>query len=175
MPAAADYMVRLRNREREAEGQRSYQPMTSEGTEEFQEAIKTALADQRERLERLCGLAVELESQGLARIYTRVGSGNTVLRVELPDMSRGLIYVYKNKAGYGYLQFIGSLFDSRAPISKKRIEEIISPATIGSVSTYWELPEGFLEALREAYQEATGGLSEGAEEEPKQPGDATPS
>ena len=175
MAAAADYMVRLRNREREAEGQRPYQPLTSEGAEEFQEAIKTARADQRERLERLCGLAVELESHGLARISTRVGSVNTVLRVELPNTSRGLIYVYRNKAGYGYLQFGGSLFDSRAPISKKRIEEIISPTIIGPVSTYWELPEGFLEALRDAYREATGGLSEGAEEEPKQPDDATPS
>ena len=90
-------------------------------------------------------------------------------------MSRGLIYVYKNKAGYGYLQFGGSLFDSHAPISKKRMEEIISPETIGPTSTYWKLPEGFLEALRDAYREATGGLSNGAEEEPKQPGDATPS
>ena len=48
MPAAADYMVRLRNREREAEGQSSYQPVTSEGAERFQEAIKTARADQPE-------------------------------------------------------------------------------------------------------------------------------
>ena len=163
VPEAADYMVRLRNREREAEG--SSQPVTSEGAEEFQEAIKTARTDQTERLERLCGLAVELESLGLARISTRVGSVNTVLRVELPDTSRGLIYVIKNKAGYGYLQFGGSLFDSRAPISKKRIEEIIGPTTIGARSTYWELPEGFLEALRGAYREATGGLAEGAEEE----------
>ncbi len=161
MPAAEDYMVRLRNREREAEGQSSYQPETHEGAEEFQEAIKTARADQRERLERLSGLAVELESQGLARILTRKGSVNTVLRVELPDMGRGLFYVYKNKAGYGYLRFGGSLFDSHAPTSKKRIEEIISPATIGPSSTYWELPEGFLEALRGAYQEATSGLVAG--------------
>ena len=163
VPKAADYMIRLRNREREAEG--SSEPVTSEGTEKFQEAIKTARADQRERLERLCGLAVELESLGLARIYTRVGSVNTVLRVELPDMSRGLIYVYRNKAGYGFLRFGGSLFDSHAPISKKRIEEIISPSTIGAASTYWEMPEGFLEALRDAYREATGGLTEDAEEE----------
>ncbi len=175
MPEAADYMVRLRNREREAGGQGSYQPETFEGAEEFQEAIKTARADQRERLERLCGLALELESIGLARISTRVGSANTVLRVELPDTDRGLIYVYKNKAGYGYLQFGGSLFYSRAPISKKRMEEIISPTTIGAASTYWELPEGFLEALRGAYQEATYGLAEGTEEEPKRQDDVTPS
>ena len=168
MPAAADYMVRLRNREREAEGRGFYQPVTSQGAEEFREAIKTARADQRERLESLCELAVELEKEGLARLFTREGSVNTVLRVELLDTSRGLIYVYKNKAGYGYLQFGGSLFDSRAPVSKKRIEEIIHPTTIGAVSTYWELPDGFLEALAGAYREACGVPSEGAEEQPTQ-------
>ena len=57
MPEGADYMVRLRNREREAEGRGSYQPVTSQGAAEFQEAIKTARADQRERLESLYELA----------------------------------------------------------------------------------------------------------------------
>ena len=175
MPEAADYMVRLRNREREAEGQGSYQPVTSEGVGKFKKAVETARADQVERLESLCGLAVELEKQGLARLFTREGSVNTVLRVELPGTGRGLIYLYKNKAGYGYLQFGGSLFDSHAPTSKKRIEEIIHPATIGAVSTYWELPEGFLEALSEAYREACSVPSESVEEGPTPLGDATSS
>ena len=81
----------------------------------------------------------------------------------------------RTKQGTATSSSVAALFDSRAPRSKKRIEEIMSPTIIGPVSTYWELPEGFLEALRDAYREATGGLSEGAEEEPKQPDDATPS
>ena len=156
IPKAADYLVRLRNREREANLQESSPVETFPGTDAFQRAIQTAKADQKERLESLYQLAMCLESDGLSSPSTRVGSYNTVLRLELPDSDRGLVYVYKNGAGYGYLQFNGSLFDSRAPKSKERIEEIISPNEIGEGSTLWELPDGFLEALKDAFREANG-------------------
>lgn len=125
IPQATDYMVRLRDREMETKQQESFQVETSQGVEDFQRAIQRARDDQKQRLESLCELALPLESEGLSKIRTKVGSYNTVLRMELPDSDRGLVYVYANRAGYGYLQFAVSLFDNRAPQSKERIERLI--------------------------------------------------
>ena len=153
IPQATDYLVRLRDREMEASRQGSFRVETSQGVGDFKRAIQQARDDQKQRLESLCAMALSLESEGLSKLWTRVGSYNTVLRIELPDSDRGLVYIYVNKAGYGYLQFGVSLFDSRAPTSKERIEALIGTDFVES-STLWELPEGFLEALRDAYREA---------------------
>ena len=75
--------------------------------------------------------------------------------------------------GMANLQLGGSLFDRHAPVSKKRINEVISPATIRAGSTYWELPEGLLEPLAGAYREARGVPSEEVEEQPTQRADVT--
>ena len=155
VPQATDYLVRLRDRETEASLQESFQVETSQGVGAFKRAIQQARDDQKQRLENLCEIALSLESEGLSKLWTRVGSYNTVLRIELPDSDRGLVYVYVNKAGYGYLQFGVSLFDSRAPTSKERIEALIG-RDFAESSTLWELPDGFLEALRDAYREANG-------------------
>lgn len=164
IPAAEDYLVRLRDREREAERQETSQAETSSGGDVFRNAIESADADSKERLERLYRLAASLESEGLARLFTRSGSYNTVLHVRLPGSNSGLIHLYKNKPGYGYLQFNGSLFDSRAPRSKDQLERITN-TTIGQNTTLWELPNGLLEALTGAYREANGEVVAVVEEE----------
>ena len=158
VPEASDYMVRLRDREKEAEKRGSNRPGTSSGGDAFREAIESAHEDQRDRLERLYAFAVSLEQEGIASLSTRAGSYNTVLRIRLPNDRRALVNIFKNESGWGYLMFNGSLFEQRAPKSKNRIEGVLGPDTVRPNSTLWELPDGFLEALTDAYREASGVL-----------------
>ena len=154
MPETEDYLVRLRDKGKETELLENFQVETTSGADGFLNAIETANANSKEMLERLHKWALSLESNGLAWLSTRSGSYNNVLRVTLPRSNSGLVNILKNKLGWGYLKFNGNLFESRAPISKRKIEEIIHPKTIGQNATLWELRDGFLEALTEAYREA---------------------
>ena len=130
-------------------------PVTYPGGDEFRKAVETARTDARDYLMRLYKLAVSLEEGSLAELSTRVGSYNTVLRVRLPGSDQALFYVYRNQPGYGYLQFSGPNLERRAPRSKERLEWIID-GNIGHQSTLWDMPEGFLDALANAYREAAG-------------------
>ena len=85
VPEASDYMVRLRDREREAERRESRQPETSTGGDVFLESIKTANEDDIDRLEKLYEFAVSLEREGVATLSTNAGSYNTVLRIGVPQ------------------------------------------------------------------------------------------
>ena len=146
-------MIRLRDREKEAE---HHQVAISSSAEVFLRSIETAEESQKERLMNLHQLAVSLEERGLASLETSSGSYNTVLRIRFPDSyNGGLINVFKNQSGWGYLKFNGPTFDRRAPKTKQRIEDIIG-YEIGRNTSLWELPNGFLEALTDAYREANG-------------------
>ena len=164
IPETEDYLVRWRDREREVERQETSQVETTSGADAFRGAIEAANPNSKEMLEQLYGWALSLESNNLAWLSTRSGSYNNVLRVTLPGSNSGLVNILKNKLGWGYLKFNGNLLDSRAPRSKERIEKIID-ITIGQNSTLWELKEGFLEALTDAYREANGVVSAVVEEE----------
>ena len=153
IPEAADYTVRLRNKEKETEYHESSRVETIPGADAFRDDIATARTDYVEGLEELYRLAVKLEEEGLASLSTRVGSTNTILRVRFPGDGRGLVNIFKNKYGYGYLQFNDTAFDQYAPKAKKRIEEITGQA-ITKGSTLWDWSDSFLEVLIEAYREA---------------------
>ena len=158
MPESTDYLVRLRDKEKEAESQKPRAVETFVGSDAFHDAIETANEDYKEWLASLYQLAVSLEREGLASLSTSVGSYNTVLRIRFPNSTSGLVNIYKNKPGNGYIQFKGSSFDSHAPESKQQINQLISPQAIGPISTLWEFPDGFLDALRGAYHEANSNL-----------------
>ena len=90
IPEAEDYMVRMRNREEEAQQQKQASKVeTLPGSEQFRLAIDTAREDVKPLLDSLLHLAVSLEQEGLAKLLTRSGSTNTVLRVQLPNESIG--------------------------------------------------------------------------------------
>ena len=173
IPNTEDYKVRWGPRR--IEQKEPSQVETSLGADLFKSAIKTAHESSRESLDTWCGLAMSLEQQGLAKLVTNSGSYNTVLRVQLPGSASGLFNIFRNKLGYGYVQFNGPNFDKLAPRSKERLEEIISPETIGLNSTRWELPDGFLKALTDAYREANGLLSESVGEKSAPPEEQTES
>lgn len=156
IPEATDYLVRLRDKEKEAESQKPSAAETFVGGDAFRDAIETANEDYKNFLETLYQLGVSLEQAELASLSTTVGSYNTVLRIRFPNSTRGLVNIYKNQPGNGYIQFKGSSFDNHAPESKQQINRLISPQVIGPISTLWEFPEGFIDALRDAYREAKG-------------------
>ena len=158
IPEVDEYLVRLRQQDGE-----QHQPevegtgvQTFAGGERFRAAIDTAEDSQKERLTSLYEMALSLQAEGLAELSTRSGSYNTVLRVRFPGSGQGLINVFKNESGWGYLQFNGRVFDRRAPEAKARLEDIIGSGTIGVRGTLWDLPEGFVEEMANAYREANG-------------------
>ena len=130
---------------------RSYRGDTA--LDAFREAVETVSnADQRKMLEQLCVMAEDLEAKELASLLTNAGIANTVFHMDLPGWGKSLVYGYK-KGEVGFLRLIGSSFDSRAPRAKKRIEEIIG-SSLGRSYVLWDLRDGLLECLADAYQEA---------------------
>ena len=150
-------MVRMRNREEEAQQQKEASRIeTHSGSEQFRQAIDTAREDMKPLLNSLLHLAVSLEQEGLAKLLTRSGSTNTVLRVQLPNESIGFFNAIISKQGDGYLNFGSSqLLDSRAPKSKDKLEQIFKDP-IRTNSMRRKLPDGFIEAMADAYREANG-------------------
>ena len=158
IPEVEDYQVRLRNREEEFQQQQqeASRVETSPGSNQFRRSIATADESMKSRLGALLDLAVSLEREELAALSANSGSYNTVLRVRLLRSDRGFFNVFKNESGWGYLKFGSArLFDSHAPRTKVRLEQILN-GTITPSSTVWELPDGFLDALADAYREANG-------------------
>ena len=163
-PKAEDFQVSQRNKDKETE-RRGASPVVSYTGEaalaEFRDAIRTLdSAGQKEMLERVCKMAEGLEADGLVSLRTNVGLANTVFRLELPGGDRSLVYGYK-KGGVGFLRLIGSYFDIRAPRAKEKIKELINDdelinGDLGVRHTLWNLPNGLLEYLIEAYEEANG-------------------
>ena len=156
-PEAKDFQVRWRDREREVE-RRGVSPVESYTGEaalaKFRDAIETLdSADQKNMLGQVCDMAEGLAADELAELRTNAGIANTVFRMELPGWDRSLVYGYR-KGGVGYLRLIGGSFDSRAPTAKEKIEEIVG--NLGRSRVLHNLPDGLLECLAEAYEEANG-------------------
>ena len=154
-PEAKDFQIRWRDRQRETE-RRGASPVASfvgeEALVEFRDAIETLeSAEQKEMLERVCDMAERLAGEGLTSLRTNAGTANVVLRLELPKWDRSLVYGYK-KGGVGFLRLIGSSFESRSPKAKEKIEKIVG--NLGRWRVLHNLPEGLLECLADAYQEA---------------------
>ena len=156
-PEAKDFQVRWRDREREAE-RRGVSPVESYTGEaalaKFRDAIETLdSADQKSMLGQICDMAEGLAADGLAELRTNAGIANTVFRMELPEWDRSLVYGYR-KGGVGYLRLIGGSFDRRAPTAKEKVEKIVG--NLGRSRVLHDLPDGLLECLAEAYEEANG-------------------
>lgn len=162
-PEAKDFQIRLRDMQREAE-RRGASAVISHTGDDALAAFRNAIenldsVDQKGMLERVCDMAENLEGEGLTSLRTNVGPANVVLRLELPNWNRALVYGYR-KGRVGFLRLIGSYFDSHAPVAKEQIEEIIGES-LGRSYVLRNLPVGLLDCLVDAYQEAkehsTGG------------------
>jgi hypothetical protein len=137
-------------------------PQLVEGAEPFASSLHNAPDAAKATLQRLLAFANELEAQGLANLWTTVGtSGRWILNPRLPGDQVGLVSIYNEQGGY--LVFYRSVFERRAPHAITRIESLIPSGSIGQgTSTHMdEIPDNLLAALLaaliEAYREATHG------------------
>ena len=155
VPEAKDYMVRMRNREEEAQQLiESTKVERYHGSDFFRETVGRALEDRKPLLNSLLELAEHLEKQGLAELSTTAGSTYTNLHVRVPNENSGFYYVTINKHGDGHLNFASTrLLDSLAPKSKKRLEQILGKQ-IKDKSQEKDLSKDFIEAMKDAYLEA---------------------
>ena len=154
LPEAADYLVRVREKEVEERRQRPNQPETTDGGDVFRDAIEDMPEDARQMLTGLYEWAVSLEDEKLASLETRRGSQYTTLRPTLPFANARLGIIYKSPS-QGSLELSATVLSRYAPKAKARIEEI-STLSSRSGRSFYELPDGLLEALTDAYREANG-------------------
>ncbi len=160
VPEASDYMVRLRDREKEAEKQESRQPETFSGAEVFRDAVDAGPEEIREKLTLLCEWAVELEEGGLASLTTKRGKSSTNLWPTLPTVNQRLAIIYYNLGRKGLIGINVSAIKRLAPESVPPLEEIVGPDPLAE--SYYAVPDELtdrvLNVLTGAYREASGVL-----------------
>jgi hypothetical protein len=126
-----------------------------DGWDDFAEAIEQSPREQRLGLRRLCEWAVSLEREGLVHLSTYHGVAHRwTLLPRLRTENAGLVTIWND--GGAYLQFWRSVFERRAPETLSRVERI-APIQIGQGNTTREVSDELLEALTDAYREATAG------------------
>ena len=156
LPEAADYLVRIRERENEAKQQRSSGSYTGSG-DAFRDSIENAREEFQPDLTRLYQWAVSLEQNNLATLSTWPGQ-NISMQVTVPGKSALVsIRSYPNSN----ILFYASHFRRLAPNSIPLVDKLIgstslrdiqssSPRVMGVVS------DDLLTALTAAYREANG-------------------
>ena len=164
LPEAADYLVRIRDREREDREMSSTQGRFISGGDAFLESIGSALAELRPELNRFYQWAVSLEQDNLATLSTWPGP-TTTMPVTVPGKS-ALVSIYNQpKAARIYFQVTG--FKNHAPNSMALVSELIGTNLENlKVSTGRHLrgiSDELLDALTAAYREANGLPGDGDE------------
>ena len=157
LPEAADYLVRIREREGEARQQRSGGGHFIEGGDAFRDSIPNALKGFQDDLDRLYQWAIELENAGLAELSTWPGP-TTTLRVKVPGKS-ALVSIY-NQTDAARIYFQSNNFRRIAPSSTPTISaliganlDVIKQSTGRRLSA---VSKELLDALTAAYREANG-------------------
>jgi hypothetical protein len=148
--------------ERPANGSGDKRPATDrpegrlvEGGADFAAAIEEAPPEHRAELRRLHEWAVGLEQEGLVRLQTYHGIAHRwTLLPRLPTEKAGLVTIW-NESG-AYLQFWRSVFERRAPDSLPGVERV-APVRVGQGNTTRDVSDELLEALTNAYREASAG------------------
>jgi hypothetical protein len=122
------------------------------GPEEFAASITAAPTDQQHTLRRLVEWARELETTGLARLYTSIGKGRWVLNLRLPGQPRAMISIWNDKGAY--LSPYRTVFAHEAPATLAKLDAAI-PTEIGQgnyIKANYD--DHLLGLLREAYADA---------------------
>lgn len=125
------------------------------GADTFATSIDSAPPDSQGDLRRLLGWAMDLESQGLAKLRSYVGKTNGVtLLPYVRGENVGLVTIW-NANGAG-LSFWRSVFERRAPETLKRIEAMPDAPSIGQGTYVSSVSDDILRELTIAYREAAG-------------------
>lgn len=164
LPEAADYLVRIREREDEQRrGHRTEPGETIPGGDAFLESIGQAPEQFQAGLENLYQWAIGLENEGLTKLDTRQGKALTSLRLVLPQNGAVPVTVYDSSNGLkgirAYIQLRRSSFYQYAPKSVPLIEELtglrLGEKQFSQCQSH-EVTDELLAALTAAYREANG-------------------
>ena len=165
LPEAADYLVKVREREAVERKQRRQGELVL-GGEAFRDTIASVPEGSQGLLMRLYEWATALEREGLCRLSTYFGTGmsegETSLLTRIEPEKSGLVCIYnyqgktRNYPGNARIQFFRSVFERKAPNSISQVENLISPLQIRQGNWTGDIPDGLLDALTDAYREANG-------------------
>ena len=154
LPEAADYRVKVRERE---EGERQQRSIHSQeiipGGDAFLDAINQVRDDYRPMMNQVFDWAVSLRQENLASLETRKGKLRTTLWIYLPTANVRFVTIWQNK-GVGHFGINEGEIRARAPKANSRIAQILGSETYDG--NYWSVPDGLLDALTDAYREANG-------------------
>lgn len=128
--------------------------VSSSGSDGFLASIESVAGSVQPALRRLYDWARDLERRRLAKLSTTQGSGRTTLRPLIPRTDAGLVTLV-NEGGRAALWLWRTVFDRHAPDALEKLQQLISPATVGSGTTLYEIEDDLLGALTEAYEEAS--------------------
>lgn len=157
LPEASDYLVRVREREEERRQQQGSPMKISSGAGAFHRAIEEVPEDDRQMLRRWYEWAVALGRDELAILETRLGTSNRSLWPYLREVNRPLAIIYRAGNGNAF-DLRPEVIRAQAPKANVLIEEILGLDEYGTGNhlRLYELPDGLLDALTDAYREANG-------------------
>jgi len=125
------------------------------GSTIFAASIEQAPPEKRDALHRLLLWAQNLESDGLAVLYSSTGKGRWVLNPRLPGQERGMVVVWNE--GGGSLSPFRTVLQQQAPRTLARLDEV-HPGEIGQgnyIKAAYD--DALLALLHSAYEEAARG------------------
>ena len=127
----------------------------SDGSEAFRASVEQTTGEDRETFERLISWAQEIGGLPGIRLSTYdAGTGRFTLLPRLRQDNAGLVTIY-NDCGEPYITPFRSVFERRAPKSIEAVEQTISPLTIRRGNVIKDTSPRVLDALTEAYREAS--------------------
>ena len=159
LPEAADYLVRIREKEDEQRrGHRAEPDQIILGGDAFKQSIEQAPEHSQEELQRLYEWAISLEKAGLANLKTTFSSTQTTLGLAVPgDKSdaRLLMIVYNSTSAFIWL--FNSVLRRLAPHKARLVQELKDAISLPEkASKLREVSAEMLDALTAAYREANG-------------------
>jgi len=137
------------------ERQRSAPAPIVEGSTAFEEFFTEIEPEYVEPISRLTEWARGIESRGLARLRTSIGTGRRVLRVQVPGEDASIVAVWAERRRPGFSVHT-SVVARRAPGAMARLGELL-PVTPNPYLVATDVTDELLFALTGAYEEAASG------------------
>ena len=165
LPEASDYRTKLGNKERETRSANSARAQHISSGEPFHERIRLAQEQFQPGLRQLYDSALKLRESGLVQLSTFINGKGDYTRLDLLMPGKNLFLVsfscHLYRGGTGEISFWPEWEDS-APVSFKRIGELIGPAKSSGVR-HRKLSrlnpsdlDAILGVIDDAYKEANG-------------------
>ena len=127
----------------------------TDGPDAFRASISETTGETRDTFDELIAWAEDLASLPNVRLFTYSGIGRTTLLPKIMPDNAGLVTIWNDKQ-QPYIQVWRTVFERRAPKAIESVERVIEPARIGQGNSLKSITSEILEALTQAYREATG-------------------